>query len=149
MAHVRHVLGEFDTRQPAPCGTGAQGRHQEMANRSGHTSWSRDAKHLLYQDQLGDENFNVYAIDPSVVPDPKTGDPAVRNVIDAEESRVMIYAVPKTDPDILHIGLNDRDKVWHDQYKLRISSGERTLLRRTPIALRSRFSTTRASCESR
>lgn len=93
--------------------------------------WSRNGKYLLYaQDQLGDENFNVYAIDPTAASDPKTGVPPVRNITDAKGSRVMIYALPKTDPDILYIGLNDRDKAWHDLYKLRISTGARTLLRK-------------------
>ena len=30
---------------------------------------------------------------------------------------------------MIYIGLNDRDKSWHDLYKLRISTGERTLIR--------------------
>lgn len=93
--------------------------------------WSRDAKYLLYtQDQLGDENFNVYAIDPSAAPDKQTGVPAVRNLTDAKGSRVEIFDLPKSDPDVMYIGLNDRDKAWHDLYKLRISTGERTLLRK-------------------
>ncbi|HTU45064.1 MAG TPA: S9 family peptidase [Bryobacteraceae bacterium] len=93
--------------------------------------WSRDSKYLLYaQDQLGDENFNVYAIDPSAPPDKQTGVPPVRNISDAKGSRVTIYAVPKNEPDILYIGINDRDKAWHDLYKLQISTGKKTLLRK-------------------
>ena len=38
--------------------------------------------------------------------------------------------MPKTDPDILYVGLNDRDKAWHDLYKIKISTGERTLVRK-------------------
>src|ERR1700721_2416785 len=39
--------------------------------------WSRDSKYILYsQDVGGDENFNVYAIDPTLLADPKTGGPA-------------------------------------------------------------------------
>jgi dipeptidyl aminopeptidase/acylaminoacyl peptidase len=93
--------------------------------------WSRDAKFLLYaQDQLGDENFNIYAIDPTAAPEANTGVPAVRNITDAKGTRAQIYALPRNDPDIVYIGLNDRDKAWHDLYKLRISSGERTLIRK-------------------
>jgi dipeptidyl aminopeptidase/acylaminoacyl peptidase len=93
--------------------------------------WSRDSKYLLHsQDQLGDENFNVYAIDPGAPPDKQTGVPPVRNISGAKGSRVLIYAVPKNDPDIMYIGINDRDKAWHDLYKLRISTGEKTLQRR-------------------
>lgn len=43
--------------------------------------------------------------------------------------RVEIVDRPKSDPDVLYIGLNDRDKAWHDLYRLRISTGERTLVR--------------------
>ncbi len=92
--------------------------------------WSRDSKYLLYsQDQLGDENFNVYAIDPTAAADASTGVPPVRNITNAKGSRILIYDLPKSDPDILYIGINDRDKAWHDLYKLKISTGERTLLR--------------------
>lgn len=93
--------------------------------------WSRDSKYLLYaQDQGGDENFNVYAVKPSDPPDQQTGVPPVRNISNATGSRVMIYAVPKNDPDMMYVGINDRDKAWHDLYKLRISTGERTLVRK-------------------
>jgi dipeptidyl aminopeptidase/acylaminoacyl peptidase len=93
--------------------------------------WSRDSKYLLYvQDQLGDENFNVYAISPAAPPDKQTGVPPVRNITDAKGSRVLIYSIPKKDPDTIYIGINDRDKAWHDLYKLRISTGDRTLLRK-------------------
>jgi hypothetical protein len=45
--------------------------------------WSRDSKYILYsQDSGGDENFNAYAIDPSLPADPKTGvPPTVRSRI--------------------------------------------------------------------
>lgn len=42
--------------------------------------------------------------------------------------RVFLYAVPRSGPDAVYIGLNDHDKAWHDLYKLKISTGERTLV---------------------
>ena len=42
----------------------------------------------------------------------------------------MLFSAPKSDPDVIYIGLNDRDKSWHDLYKLKISTGERTLIRK-------------------
>ncbi len=93
--------------------------------------WSRDGKYLLYvQDQDGDENFNVYAVDPAAAPAQGSEVPAARNITALKGARVEIYALPKNDPDIMFIGLNDRDKAWHDLYRLRLSSGERTLLRK-------------------
>ena len=55
--------------------------------------------------------------------------PAARNVTDAKGARALIYSVPKNDPGILYIGLNDRDKAWHDLYRLDIATGKRTLVR--------------------
>jgi len=93
--------------------------------------WSRDSKYILYsQDVGGDENFNVYAIDPTLAVDPKTGVPPTRALTNLKGVRTMIFAAPRAKPDILYIGLNDRDARWHDLYELRISTGEKTLLRK-------------------
>ena len=93
--------------------------------------WSRDSKYILYsQDVGGDENFNVYAIDPTLAVDPKTGVPPSRALTNLKGVRTMIFAAPRAKPDILYIGLNDRDARWHDLYELRISTGEKTLLRK-------------------
>ena len=37
--------------------------------------------------------------------------------------------LPKSDPDVIYVGLNDRDAAWHDVYQVQISTGERTLVR--------------------
>jgi len=93
--------------------------------------WSRDSRYVLYaQDAGGDENFNVYAIDPAAAADAKTGVPPTRALTDLKGVRTMIFAAPRAKPDILYIGLNDRDKQWHDLYELRISTGEKTLVRK-------------------
>ena len=93
--------------------------------------WSRDGKLILFgQDQGGDENYNVYAVDPAAPPAPGQRVPAARNLTDVKKVRAAIYAVPKADPDTIYIGLNDRDPAWHDLYKLKLSTGERTLLRK-------------------
>ena len=92
--------------------------------------WSRDGKYILYvQDKGGDENFNVYAVSPSEKPTAGQDIPTNRALTDYKGVRTFIYSVPKSDPDALYIGLNDRDKKWHDLYKLKISTGEKTLLR--------------------
>lgn len=92
--------------------------------------WSRDGKYILYvQDKGGDENFNVYAVNPSEKPASGNDIPTNRALTDYKGVRTFIYSVPKSDPDALYIGLNDRDKKWHDLYKLKISTGEKTLVR--------------------
>ena len=92
--------------------------------------WSRDGKYILYvQDQGGDENFNVYAVDPGSAPAAGQEVPTARNLTAAKGIRAAIYDVPRSDPDIMYVGINDRDKAWHDLYRVRISTGERTLMR--------------------
>lgn len=92
--------------------------------------WSRDSKYVLFsQDQGGDENFNVHAVDPAAAPAEGQPVPAARNLTDAKGIRAFIYSVPKSDPDTLYVGINERDKAWHDIYKVTISTGTRTLLR--------------------
>ncbi|MGA3025244.1 MAG: S9 family peptidase [Bryobacteraceae bacterium] len=86
--------------------------------------WTRDARYVLFvQDQAGDENYNVFAVDPAET------EPVARNLTAVEGVRAFIYAVPKSEPDIVYAGLNDRDRAWHDLYRVRISTGERTLVR--------------------
>jgi dipeptidyl aminopeptidase/acylaminoacyl peptidase len=93
--------------------------------------WSKDSKYLLYaQDSGGDENFNVFAIDPKLAADAVSGVPPTRALTSLKGVRTEIYASPKAKPDILYIGLNDRDARWHDLYELHISSGEKKLLRK-------------------
>lgn len=93
--------------------------------------WSRDGKYILFiQDKAGDENYNVYAVNPAAAPAQGQDVPEARNLSDVKGVRATIYSVPKTDADAIYIGLNDRDAAWHDLYKVKISTGERTLVRK-------------------
>ncbi|AWM35029.1 S9 family peptidase [Hymenobacter nivis] len=92
--------------------------------------WSRDGKYLLYaQDKGGDENFNIYAVNPAGAPAAGQAVPAARDLTGLKGVQVQILNVPLTDPNTLYIGLNDRDKAWHDLYKLNLATGEKTLVR--------------------
>jgi dipeptidyl aminopeptidase/acylaminoacyl peptidase len=93
--------------------------------------WTRDSRLVLYvKDNDGDENFNVWAVDPSAAAAPGSEAPPSRNLTDAKGVRALIYSVPKKDPDTIYIGLNDRDAAWHDVYRVKISTGQRELLRK-------------------
>ena len=93
--------------------------------------WTRDSKYILYaKDNDGDENFNVFAVDPLAKPAAGADAPPSRDLTGLKGVRVMLYEVPKSDADIVYIGLNDRDKAWHDLYRLKISTGEKTLIRK-------------------
>ncbi len=90
--------------------------------------WSRDGQYILFvMDQGGDENFNIYALDPSEVREGYI--PEARNITDREGVRAQIYHIARHDHDLMFVGLNERDPSWHDLYSLRISTGELTLLR--------------------
>ena len=56
--------------------------------------------------------------------------PTARNLTDAKGARAFIYDLPRRNPDLIFVGLNDRDAAWHDVYEVRISTGERKLLRK-------------------
>ena len=95
------------------------------------TFWSRDSKYILFiNDFGGDENFNVFAVDPSAAPAAGSEVPVTRNLTDMKKVRALIYDVPRNEPDAIYVGLNDRDPRWHDLYKLKISTGERQLLQK-------------------
>ena len=92
--------------------------------------WSRDGKYLLYsQDKAGDENFNIYAVNPAEALPAGQPVPAARDLTGLKGVRVQVINVPLSDPNTLYIGLNDRDKAWHDLYKLNLTTSEKTLVR--------------------
>lgn len=68
--------------------------------------WSQDSKAILFvQDQGGNENFHVYAVDPATEPAEGMKVPAARDLTPLENVRAAIYAVPENDPGHLLIGL--------------------------------------------
>jgi len=88
--------------------------------------WTYDGKYILYvKDNAGDENYHVYAVNPSekILGD---GLPMSRDLTPNEKVRAMIFQVSKLNPDVLMVGLNDRDPAYHDLYKLEISTGKLT-----------------------
>jgi len=86
--------------------------------------WSRDGKYVVYAlDQNGDENINIYAVDPHTEKGPG-GVPPSRNLTPFESVSARIYQAAWTDPDLFWVGINDRDEAWHDLYALRLSDGE-------------------------
>ncbi|RYE19284.1 MAG: S9 family peptidase, partial [Sphingobacteriales bacterium] len=90
--------------------------------------WSDDGKYILFtQAKGGNENDNIYVVDPRAKAD-ASGVPASRNLTPNDKVKAYIYAVSKKNPDVLWVGMNDRDASWHDLYKLEISTGKLTLL---------------------
>ncbi|MBL7788507.1 MAG: S9 family peptidase [Chitinophagales bacterium] len=82
--------------------------------------WTEDAKFILFvRDNDGDENMNIYAIDPYAGKLPEA-----RNLTPMKDITANIQMVSKKSPNILYVGINNRDKKWHDLYKLNIANGQ-------------------------
>src|SRR5262249_6832766 len=55
--------------------------------------WSRDGKYVLFvQDKAGDENYNVYAVNPADSPSAGQEVPAARNLTDIKGVRAFIFS---------------------------------------------------------
>ncbi len=86
--------------------------------------WTIDSKYILFvKDKDGDENMNIYALNP------KSGKlPEARNLTPMKEITAQIIMASRKDPNKLVVGINDRDKAWHDLYELNISNGNLKML---------------------
>ena len=117
---VKGLNEDFESARPITCDTSRP--------ISGYF-WSRDGQYILYvQDKGGDENYHVYAVNPSDDNNPETGVPNARNITDIEGVRAQINRVPRSRPDVIYVGLNDRDASYHDLYEVDIATGERNLI---------------------
>jgi len=91
--------------------------------------WSRESRHILYvQDENGDENFNLYAVDPRKEPEMEQDVPGARALTEYQGVQTRIVARPEKKPEYVVVGINDRDPALHDLYKIHIESGSSELL---------------------
>ena len=85
--------------------------------------WSRDSKYVLFvQDKNGDENFRVYSVNPDHKRNTDTGVPDAVDLTPYDDIRAMIYSLPKSNHSEILVGINDRDKAWHDLFKVNIEN---------------------------
>ncbi len=86
--------------------------------------WTGDGKFLCYvTDKNGDGNFNLYAEDPSA------GTAPARDLTGLKGVTIQLYGAAPNDPDLVYIGINDRDRTWHDLYKVKVASAGKVLIR--------------------
>ncbi len=91
--------------------------------------WSQDSRVVLYvQDKGGNENYHVYAVDPTAAAEPETGVPPALDLTPYGAIQARIYAVPEATPDKMIVGMNDRDPQVHDVYRVDLNTGERELI---------------------
>ena len=85
-------------------------------------AWAHDGKTILYvQDDQGDENWRLYAVDIT------TGQ---SKALTPAGARADVLGVSPTDPDGVMVTVNDRDAAWPDVYRYDIATGSRTLVQR-------------------
>jgi dipeptidyl aminopeptidase/acylaminoacyl peptidase len=83
--------------------------------------WAFDNRHVLYvQDQDGDENYHVHAVDVASGED--------RDITPYKNTRAELVDLSWKQPGVVAVGLNDRAAEWHDLYVIDIATGKRTLV---------------------
>ncbi|MEL7481459.1 MAG: S9 family peptidase [Pseudomonadota bacterium] len=88
--------------------------------------WAPNSSFVYYvQDQGGDENFHVYAVNA------ETGE--VRDLTPFEDGvRATIEGVSNEKPDHILVGANERNPQLMDLYLVDVNTGERTLVQENP-----------------
>jgi dipeptidyl aminopeptidase/acylaminoacyl peptidase len=80
-------------------------------------AWAHDGRHLLYvQDQGGDENWRLHAVDLE--------DGGDRDLTPFDEVQARVVALDKRFPDQVLVGLNRDRPELHDVYRLDLPTGE-------------------------
>lgn len=88
--------------------------------------WAPNSEYVLYtQDRDGDENLHVYRVSL------ETGDLTDLTPV-MEGARATIEAVSFSRPDVILVGLNERDPKVFDLYEINISSGEMKMVLQNP-----------------
>ena len=85
--------------------------------------WAHTNEHILYlQDEGGDENWHVHAVDL------KSGADTDLTPIPGVQARLfpLSHRLPKE----AVVGLNDRDKRYHDLFRVDFATGKKTLLQK-------------------
>jgi dipeptidyl aminopeptidase/acylaminoacyl peptidase len=84
-------------------------------------TWANTSRHLLYmQDEGGTEDWHIYAV-------PIDGGPT-RDLTPFAGVNARIEQLSLDFPQSLVVAINDRDKAWHDLYRVDIDTAQRELL---------------------
>ena len=83
--------------------------------------WAHTSNHILYlQDRKGDENWRLNCVDL------RMND--IRDLTPFEGVQARVQAVSHKFPEEVIVGLNNRDPMWHDVYRVNVITGDRTLV---------------------
>ncbi|MBS2016442.1 MAG: S9 family peptidase [Deltaproteobacteria bacterium] len=85
--------------------------------------WAFTNDHVIYlQDKDGDENWHIHAVDVNKGTD--------KDLTPGEGAQARIEALSHRSPTDILVGLNDRDKKWHDVHRVNLVTGEKKLLQK-------------------
>ncbi|HEX8526046.1 TolB family protein, partial [Allosphingosinicella sp.] len=88
--------------------------------------WAPDSRHILFQqDAGGNENFQIHAV-PIAGGDSRNLTPVASTV------RAVIQGTSPLKPDVVLVGLNDRQAEYFDLYEINYRTGERRLVLQNP-----------------
>jgi acylaminoacyl-peptidase len=83
--------------------------------------WSPDARFVLFlNDENGDENHHLYAVDPLSA--------TLRDLTPFDKVRAQPAFYSHVVRDAITVGINNRDERWHDLYRIDVATGQRTLI---------------------
>ena len=83
--------------------------------------FARTNAHVLFRkDKDGDENFHLWCVGID-------GSDA-RDLTPYSDVLAYVYGLHDEDPNLIAVGMNDRDARWHDLYIVDIRTGERRLV---------------------
>src|SRR5271168_5413876 len=83
--------------------------------------FARTNAHVLFsKDRDGDENFNLWCVG--------IGGSDPRNLTPYSAVLATVLGMHHEDPNLIAVGMNDRDARWHDLYLVDIRTGERRLV---------------------
>lgn len=85
--------------------------------------WAFDNKHIVYtSDEGGDEDFHVHVVDPT------SGKDTDLTPLPGVQARVELLSAKR--PREVLVGLNERDKRYHDLVRVDLVTGKRTLVQK-------------------
>jgi dipeptidyl aminopeptidase/acylaminoacyl peptidase len=84
--------------------------------------WAYDSRTIVFIDDAnGDENLRLFAVDIATL--------ARRDLTPLAGVQAQVLGVSPKHPNLIAVGLNDRDKSWHDLWHVDMATGERRLVR--------------------
>ncbi len=87
--------------------------------------WAYDNRHILYlKDKDGDENHHLYRID--------LASREIKDLTPYDGVRAEVMGVSSRLPNVVLVGLNNRDKHLYDTYRIDLTTGKDTLVEENP-----------------